>query len=308
MVRIALLFVIFVSFTGIALGSYDPTHCDEGDTTAWNGPITAWAVGLPSDVLGCSDTNCIVTITYYDRFVPGTGYEFQIASIQFQNCDPACKENAWRTAMWMIAMKNQVAMGIHIPNGCYQTFTYKAATCWEYSNLSPSVSQYDACGGECCVGLYEICRRIGTSGPYFEFTQLDVTTRETYNCETPCEFTDCESTMPGDWNASIPGSGTGNIFPKLGIYESVPSKNINFHPNPTDGNVIVSLDLPEKGIYKISVFDNTGYEIFKQEINTDANLNFEFELKSNTFPIGLFNVIISGINGEIINGKFIKIK
>jgi hypothetical protein len=78
--------------------------------------------------------------------------------------------------------------------------------------------------------------------------------------------------------------------------------------NPTDGNVIVSLDLPEKGAYKISVFDNLGNEIFKQEINSNNNLNFEFELKSNTFPAGLYNVVVSGLSGEIISGKFIKVK
>lgn len=308
MVRIALLFAIFVSFTGIALGSYDPTHCDEGDTTAWNGPITAWGVGLPADVMGCSDTNCIVTITYYDRFIPGWGYEFQIATIQFQNCDSACKANAWRAALWMIAMKEQERLNIDDVDECYLSFTYKAATCWEYDNFSPSISLYKACGGECCVGIYEICNRVGTSGPYFEFTQIDVTDRETYSCETPCEFTDCASTMPGNWNGSNPGSGTGNIFPKLGIYESIPSRNINFHPNPTDGNVVVSVELPEKGVYTFSVFDNLGNEIFKQEINIETNLNFEFELKSNTFPIGLYNVIVSGLTGEIINGKFIKVK
>ncbi|MBS4000719.1 MAG: T9SS type A sorting domain-containing protein [Desulfobulbaceae bacterium] len=78
--------------------------------------------------------------------------------------------------------------------------------------------------------------------------------------------------------------------------------------NPTDGNVIVSFDLPEKGIYSISVYGNLGNEIFKQEINSGANLNVEFELKSNSFAIGTYNVVISGSNGEIMNGKFIKVK
>ncbi|PKL85617.1 MAG: hypothetical protein CVV22_06850 [Ignavibacteriae bacterium HGW-Ignavibacteriae-1] len=78
--------------------------------------------------------------------------------------------------------------------------------------------------------------------------------------------------------------------------------------NPTDGNVIVSFDLPEKGIYTLSVYDNLGIEIFKQEINAGANLNIEFELKSNAYPAGMYNVLISGFSGEIINGKFIKIK
>ncbi len=306
---IVLAFAFLVSFTGTTYSqSYDPTHCNEGDPTPWTGPITAWAIGLPADVMGCEDTDCIVTIIYYDRYIPGWGYEFQIASIQFQNCDSTCKENAWRMALWMIAMKNQRMMRINQVDSCYLNFTYKAATCWEYSHMSLSAFQYEACGGECCVGLYEICRRVGTSGPYFEFTQLFAIERETYNCDSPCEFTDCESTMPGNWQGSIPSSGIGNIFPKLGIYESIPSENMNFHPNPTDGNVIVSLELPEKGIYSISVFDNLGNEIFKQELNSGNNLNFEFELKSSTFPTGAYNVVVSGSHGEILNGKFIKIK
>jgi hypothetical protein len=309
MVRIALLFAIFVGFTGIANSqTYDPTICNEGFPTPWIGPITAWAIGIPADVLGCDDSDCIVTITYYKRFIPGWGWEFQVAEIQFQGCNIECRENAWKCAWWMIAMKYQVELEIDVVDGCYGTFHMKAATCWEEEENSFSFFNFKACGGECCVGMYRICKRMGPSGTYFEFREVSPIQNVTYNCETPCEFVDCENTMPGNWDITDDSPGGGNLLPKLGIYESIPFKNITFHPNPTDGNVIVSLELPEKGTYNISVFDNLGNEIFKQDINTGANLNFEFELKSNSFAIGAYNVVVSGTNGEVMNGKFIKVK
>jgi hypothetical protein len=309
MVRIALLFVIFVSFTGIANSqTYDPTICDEGDSTPWIGPITAWAVGIPEEVLGCDDDSCIVTITYYKRYIPGWGWEFQIATITFEGCDAECMENAWNCAWWMIATKYKVQLGINVVDGCYETFHMRAATCWEYDNSLPTISQYKACGGECCVGMYRICRRLGPSGTYFEFTELAPIQNVTNTCETPCEFIDCENTMPGNWSVTDEPPAGGDLLLKLSIYESVISDRINFHPNPTDGNVIVSFDLPEKGVYTFSVFDNLGNEIFNQEVNSGANLNVEFELKSNSFATGTYNVVVSGNNGEIMNGKFIKVK
>jgi hypothetical protein len=63
---------------------YDPSYCDEGDTTAWTGPITLIGMGLPPGVIGCSDSNCIVTVKFYERNIPGWGYEFQVAEISFQ--------------------------------------------------------------------------------------------------------------------------------------------------------------------------------------------------------------------------------
>lgn len=307
MVRIALLFVIFVGFTGIANSqTYDPTICDFGDTTAWDGPITAWAIGIPANVIGCADSNCIVSIIYYERFVQG-GWEFQIAEISFQDCDSACMVNAWKCAYWMLAMKNQAKLGIENLDDCSDVFWLKAATCWQHIQYL-AFNRYRACGGECCIGMYRICRYLGPSGEYFSFTQITAPEPGTNNCEEPCEFTDCDGTMPPSWIVDVGTPIGGNLIPKLSIYESIPSKNINFHPNPTDGNVIVSFDLPEKGIYTISVFDNLGNEIFKQEINSGANLNIEFELKSNAYPAGMFNVLISCGNGEIMNGKFVKIK
>jgi hypothetical protein len=215
--------------------------------------------------------------------------------------------DAWKCAYWMLAMKNQEQLEIEDIDDCSNVFWLKAATCWKQT-LHVAFNQYRACGGECCVGMYRICKYLGTSGPYFSFTQLSPPEPATDNCEEPCEFTDCDGTMPASWIVDVGYPIGGNLIPKLSIYESIPSKNINFHPNPTDGNVIVSFDLPEKGIYTISVFDNQGNEIFKQEINSEAHLNFEFELKSNVYPVGMYNVLISSDNGEIMNGKFIKIK
>ncbi|MDX9791785.1 MAG: hypothetical protein RBT61_13210 [Candidatus Kapabacteria bacterium] len=47
-----------------AQDTYDPTYCNEGDTTTWNGPVTAIGVRLPLSFVACTDTNCIVNVKF----------------------------------------------------------------------------------------------------------------------------------------------------------------------------------------------------------------------------------------------------
>jgi hypothetical protein len=300
------LFSIITNYT-VSKATYDPTNCDEGDTTAWTGPITLIGMGLPPGVIGCSDSNCIVTVKYYKRNIPGWGIEFQVAEISFQNCDSACMVNPWRAAMWMIAVVNKNEMGLINNNDCYNNFVYKAATCWQHDII---FNRYIACGGECCAGLYRICKRNGPTGDYLEFTQIQVTNRQTYNCTSPCNFTDCSSTMPGSFDGpnEMPDGDIGIFYPKMSIYESLASKFINIHPNPANLKIEINLELPKPGIYSISVFDINGLEHYKKEINLSSNLNINLDVNTSTLPNGLYNIVVTGTNGEVISGKFIKIK
>ncbi|MBX3042240.1 MAG: T9SS type A sorting domain-containing protein [Candidatus Kapabacteria bacterium] len=287
--------------------NYDPTYCDEGDTTAWEGPITLIGMGLPPSVIGCADSNCIVTVKFYERNIPGWGYEFQVAEISFQNCDSACMVNPWKAAMWMIAVVRKNQMGLINNNDCYDQFTYKAATCWQHDIIFNS---YIVCGGECCVGLYRICKRNGPSGDYLEFTQLQVTQRQTYNCTSPCNFIDCSSTMPSSFYGpnEMPNGDIGVFYPKMSIYESTPSKFIGIHPNPTNLKIEINLKLLSPGNYVISVYDINGSEHYKKEITIGSNHNLNLDINTSSYPNGMYSIIVTGTNGEVITGKFIKFR
>ncbi|MFA5510973.1 MAG: hypothetical protein WC313_00870 [Candidatus Kapaibacterium sp.] len=291
-----------------AQDTYDPTYCNEGDTTTWNGPVTVIGVRLPLSFVACTDTNCIVTVKFYERNIPGWGYEFQIVEIGFQNCDSSCMTQPWKIAMWLITVVRQQEMLLYNNNDCYSNFVYKVATCWQ---LNPILHTYYPCGGECCYGLYMICRRFSPSGEYFEFNQIYAIDRETYNCLGPnCNFTDCESTMPEDFDGpyATPNGNIGVFYPKMSIYESAPSKFMSINPNPADSKIELNLDLENPGAYSVTVMDINGVVHYNQVVALGSNGNIKIELDITSIPIGLYNVIATDSSGNVIKGQFVKIQ
>jgi hypothetical protein len=215
--------------------------------------------------------------------------------------------NPWKAAMWMIAVVRKNQMGLVNNNDCTHQFTYKAATCWQYDIV---FNRYIACGGECCVSLYRFCKRNGPTGDYLEFTQLQVTQRQTNNCTSPCNFIDCSSTMPSSFDGptEMPSGDIGVFYPKMSIYESTHSKFIGIHPNPANLQIEINIEFSNPGKYSISIFDINGIEHYKDEIIIGSSNIINLNINTSSLPIGVYNVIVLGSNGNTINGQFIKIK
>jgi hypothetical protein len=311
MFSFSILIGIFFLFSLDSKAVYDPTICDNGDNTAWEGPLIAWVPEIPGSVLGCNDSDCTASIVYFKR-VTSWGVEFQLASITFSNtCGSGCSNNAYITGLWIMIIKNYLLLNINEINDCYYNFVYRLATCWEHSSSPVFSNKYSACGGDCCTSTYQICLREDANGKlYYEFNKTGGEDRNTFECTTPCIFTNCASVLP--LYIELPAkkeNGTDFIvFPKLSVNSDVVLQDIDIKPNPTKGIVNITFKVTLPGTYNIKIFDNIGNEMFTNNINIGSDLLYEFDLKANNYPSGNYNVVLSNPTGIILNKRFIKIK
>jgi len=304
------LFVFSIYFSVSAFGqSPDPSNCDNGDTTSWENPLTGWTINIPAEVLGCDDPDCVVTIEYYKRHT-SWGWEFTITKITFSStCDNDCINNAWRTALWMLAVRYQTEMELEEIDDCYNNFIYRLATCWQKVTTYGMVS-YTACGSDCCSGVYDICLRLVNGDKKIEIQRVSELQPITFNCTSPCEFKECSELMPLNIivDTHRPDNSAYEVFPKQSIYNQESSNSMELRPNPAINSINIRIAVPESGVYKLNVVDNIGSTVHSQSINVGKSLEFELDLTTQEYHSGNYNVVLTNNSGLILNQKFIKIK
>jgi hypothetical protein len=289
--------------------SPDPNLCDNGDDTDWEQPHTGWTINLPASVLGCDDPDCVVTIEYYDRQT-AWGWEFTVTKINFSSsCDNDCFDNAWRTALWMLAVKHKADMGLNNPDDCYNNFVYRLATCWQLITTYGWTS-YSACDdGACCSGVYNICLRVVNGVEKIEITRVSPLQFLESNCTSPCEFKQCSELMPNYLQVDTrrPDYTAHEVF-KQSVNNRGSSNTMELKPNPAINAVNIHIAVQESGVYQLNVIDNIGNTVHSQSISIGSGLVFEMDLTTQEYVSGNYNVVLTNNAGLILNQQFIKIK
>lgn len=312
--RFAILTLSSIFFMSLSLkADYSPTNCNAGNNTPWEGPITLTGSELPDGVIDCDDDDCEVQVKYYKRMIFNNGnpyWEFQILSVQYKNCSASCRLDPWKVGLWFIAMNERYNMGLIYVGDCYNTFTYKVGSCWELTNPFSQIYKYTVCGGECCQAVYRICIVATTGDDNFEFDRLGEPSIISNNCTGPCQFYDCGNTTPNDFTVTTVKNGPpiSVSLNKMSVNELDESVSMQIQPNPTNGKIKLTLNMPEKGTYLITVYDSRGDEMLKQDLIIASEKDVEVDLNSDILSVGMYNIIITGKSGEIMSGKFIKMK
>lgn len=304
-------FIIFISLSSnVVRAEFDPTICDQGDDTPWQGPKTVTGINILS-FFGCeNDIDCIIEVEYYIRWVDwGNGLEpdLQISNIKMTNCSPLCEQYIWKAALFLAFMANESSITYYGDPPCYQNYFYQASTCWE-KLLIPTMFEYRACGAECCVGNYKVCKVISTNGNNYTFELLGRTTPETYNCTAPCSIVDCENSTPNTFQVNdVPINTGGRIIipPKMSYIESN-FAYMQIFPNPAQNTVTLELTNEYRGEIKIELTDILGNSIM-EIIDNKSTADYIKQIDVKNLQKGLINIKVNYGNHTIKTLNFIKI-
>lgn len=303
--------LLFTNYSTFSQFQSNPTACNFGDTTSWQGPFIAHTFNIPSSILGCNEPGCIVKITYFKR-TTSWGIETIVESIEFSGtCGYDCYANAYKTALWMLAIIYQSEMGLIDVDDCYLNFTYRMATCWQEVFSPLALKRYVACESECCVSTYNICLREGTNDiPNIEIQKIGSSSPISHNCILPCQFIDCEGSSPSYiWGPTKDDKGANFVFfPKQNISNNFSDVNIVISPNIVNNDLNITISNINDGHYYLRIYDNIGNLHISNDfqIKDKNSIIKNFDLKN--MPIGKYNLIIYNNNGFLHNESFIIIR
>ncbi len=303
--------LLFINYTTYSQPPSEPVICNNGDSTYWEGPLTALTFNIPSSILGCNEPGCVVTIVYYKR-VTSWGFEVAVKSISFSGtCGSGCYANAFPTALWMLSVLYQKNMGLNNVGDCYDNFTYRIATCWEPNTNPSALMQYIACESECCISTYRICLVEGTIvSPNIQIQRIGISSPISHNCILPCQFTDCESTSPNfiEGPSRQDNGSTFVFYPKQNVNNDIEVGQLLLSPNVVNDNLNLTISNIKEGNYTLKIYDNIGNSFISTEIQIQSanSIIKNFDIKE--LPTGKYNLIIYNNDGFIQTKSFIIVK